>query len=315
MFHLRINKILHCYVKFKKYGIILCFHRVSNNNNILFPPLKISVFEKLIKYLSKNFSVCNTSDFFNNKKQNKKIKVLITFDDGYKDFITNALPILKEYKIPAVHNIIINGIEKNEIPWTQKINDIINSMYYNNAYGKYNIKNYSFTISRNLEETVNSGMKLYKAFLKEKSDNREKFIEELQTLSGFSYSINQMMNWNDIETCLKNNIEIGSHSYSHDLLSTIKDFEDLQREIKVSKKIIENAINTKVNVIAFPNGDFNNMVINISRKSNYKYLLSTVEKFINFKTQYSTFPRISIYHNDIYESIFKIYNFHKCLKS
>ena len=84
--------------------------------------------------------------------------------------------------------------------------------------------------------------------------------------------------------------------------------------IKVSKKIIESNIKTKVNVIAFPNGDYNNIVIDISKKSNYKYLLSTVEKFINFKIQYSTFPRISIYHNDIYESIFKIYNFHKYLK-
>tara|TARA_B100001287_G_scaffold72444_1_gene60070 strand:- start:2205 stop:3176 length:972 start_codon:yes stop_codon:yes gene_type:complete len=314
LFNLRINKILHFYAKFKNYGIILCFHRVSNNNDILFPPLKIPVFEKLIKYISENFNVCNTSEFFNNEKQNKKLKILITFDDGYKDFVTNALPILKEYNIPAVHNIIINAVEKNEIPWTQKINDIINLMYNNKAYGNYKIKNYSFKISKNLGETVSSGMKLYKSLLNEKYKNREKFIEELQILSGFSYSVNQMMNWNDIQTCLKNNIEIGSHSYSHDLLSTIKDFEDLKKEIKVSKKIIESNIKTKVNVIAFPNGDYNNIVIDISKKSNYKYLLSTVEKFINFKIQYSTFPRISIYHNDIYESIFKIYNFHKYLK-
>ena len=315
LFDLRINKILHSYVKFKSYGIILCLHRVSNNNDILFPPLKISVFEKLIKYISKNFNVCNTNEFFNKKSENKKIKILLTFDDGYKDFVINALPILIKYKIPAVHNIIINAVEKNEIPWTQKINDIINLMYINKAYGIYNVKNYSFTISKNLDETISSGMKLYRALLNEKYDNRSKFIKELQTLSGFSYILNQMMDWNDIKICLKNNIEIGSHSYSHDLLSTIQNFEVLQKEINLSKKIIENNLKTKVNVIAFPNGDFNNMVVEISKKNDYKYLLSTDEKFINFKNQYITFPRISIYHNDIYETIFKIYNFHKYLKS
>lgn len=313
LFSLRFNKILHNYVKFKNYGIILCLHRVSNKNDILFPPLKIHVFEKLIIYLTKNFNICNTSEFFDKKRGNKKIKLLISFDDGYKDFIINALPILEKYNIPALHNIIIDAVEKNEIPWTQKINDIINLMYNNKAFGKYKLQNYSFIISRNLNETIRSGLKLYNALLKEKYDIRMKFINELQMVSGFNYSQNQMMDWNDIETCLKKNIEIGSHTYSHDLLSTLNNIEDLNREIKVSKKTIEDNTKTKVNVIAFPNGDFNKMVIDISNKSDYKYLLSTEENFVNFKITNATIPRISIYHNDYYETVFKIYNFHKYL--
>lgn len=314
LFVLQFHKILHKFVKQKNYGIVLCLHRVSNNVDILFPPLKTQVFDDLVKYLSKNFNVCNTEDFFNLEKKNNKIKVLISFDDGYKDFIQNALPIVKKYNVPVVHNIIIEAVEKDLIPWTQQVNDIINLMYFNGDYGVFKLFNYDITISKDLKQTIKSGMKIYQELLAVSCEERLRFIKELKKLSGFNYSQNQMMNWDDINTCLNNNVEIGSHSYTHDILSTINNKNQLENEIDNSKKVIEKKTNTRVNTIAFPNGDFNENVKNIAKKSGYKYLFSTQENYYDFRIKNETVPRISIYHNNFHETIFKLYNFHNFIK-
>lgn len=308
------HRILHKYVKQKNYGIVLCLHRVSNNIDILFPPLNIQVFDDLVKYLSKNFNVCNTEDFFNVEKKEKKIKVLISFDDGYKDFIQNALPIIKKYNVPVVHNIIVDAIEKNLVPWTQQINDLINLMYFKGNYGVFKLSDYDIKISKDLKETIKSGMNIYQKLLNVNSEERAKFIKELKKISGLNYSQNQMMSWNDINICLNSNVEIGSHSYTHDTLSTINNKNKLENEISYSKKIIEKKTNRRVTIIAFPNGDFNENVINIAKKSGYKYLFSTQENYYDFRIENKTIPRISIYHNNLHETIFKLYNFHNFMK-
>jgi peptidoglycan/xylan/chitin deacetylase (PgdA/CDA1 family) len=40
-------------------------------------------------------------DFFSGRLSAEKINVVITFDDGYKSWVTNVLPALKELELPA----------------------------------------------------------------------------------------------------------------------------------------------------------------------------------------------------------------------
>lgn len=38
--------------------------------------------------------------------------ITLSFDDGRKDFFTNALPVLKKYNLPATLNVITDFWEK-----------------------------------------------------------------------------------------------------------------------------------------------------------------------------------------------------------
>lgn len=73
--------------------------------------VKPEIFRKQIQYLSdKKFSFISTADiseWLNGGNRPPRRSVLITFDDGYKDFLTHALPILKEYK--ATGTLFIHG--------------------------------------------------------------------------------------------------------------------------------------------------------------------------------------------------------------
>lgn len=80
----------------KKYGPltrIICFHRVWDNER--------ERFRKRMSWIKKNYNIIHLYDFFQGNLSTEKINVAITFDDGFKNWITNAVPILKELNIPA----------------------------------------------------------------------------------------------------------------------------------------------------------------------------------------------------------------------
>ena len=99
-----------------EYPRVLMYHMVSKHlpkNKSKFNRLRVEPkeFEKQIKWLSKNgfksYFVREISDDLPPKS------VIITFDDGYKDNLTNALPILQKYGFKATIFIVCNRFDKN----------------------------------------------------------------------------------------------------------------------------------------------------------------------------------------------------------
>src|SRR6056297_371425 len=56
--------------------------------------------------------------------QNKN-KILLTFDDGYKSFLNNILPLLEKHNIPSLLFITTDFIENKIKPWEVEIFQII----------------------------------------------------------------------------------------------------------------------------------------------------------------------------------------------
>lgn len=82
---------------------VLMYHSVSDNG--WFFSVSLEEFERQIRYLFKKkhpVRLEDIADFVANKKSLPSRAVAITFDDGYRDFKENALPILRKYGIPAI---------------------------------------------------------------------------------------------------------------------------------------------------------------------------------------------------------------------
>ena len=79
------------------------YHRF-NENKYPSTNIRMEVFEEQIKTIQKlDYEFYNPEFFVNefNKRKDKK-KILITIDDGFKSFYTEAWPFLKEKKIPFI---------------------------------------------------------------------------------------------------------------------------------------------------------------------------------------------------------------------
>jgi peptidoglycan/xylan/chitin deacetylase (PgdA/CDA1 family) len=72
---------------------IIVFHEVPNE--------ALRNFEANLRFLAEKTYVISLDDFFLGKLTPKRTNVVITFDDGYQNWVTNALPILKDLSLPA----------------------------------------------------------------------------------------------------------------------------------------------------------------------------------------------------------------------
>ena len=102
-------------------GAVLMFHRILNNlsdeeiNNGL--AIQKNNFKQIIDFISKNYKIVTLDYFLKNINKSTDFLVCVTFDDGYKDNIKNALPILEKYNVPFTIYFSTGFFKKNVFIW------------------------------------------------------------------------------------------------------------------------------------------------------------------------------------------------------
>ncbi|MDP9955556.1 peptidoglycan/xylan/chitin deacetylase (PgdA/CDA1 family) [Epilithonimonas hungarica] len=118
-------------------SIILVYHLVSDNDvkhvKHLFPYRSLKQFEKDLDFLSKHFEFIDWDDFINKKKTSKP-SVLLTFDDGYREFYDTISPILLRKGIFAINYINPKFIDNNEMMWRNKASLIVSGIIENKNF-------------------------------------------------------------------------------------------------------------------------------------------------------------------------------------
>ena len=108
----RINKI-------GNYNLltILNLHKVGFDDGSAYTALNPETFEQLLNFLLENYQITSFAELINESENNQiisgKPKVILSFDDGYKDFVNVIHPILQKFGIRANQNIIPGCIESN----------------------------------------------------------------------------------------------------------------------------------------------------------------------------------------------------------
>lgn len=99
---------------------VVMYHYVRNLKDSRYPNIKgldVELFRKQIEKFSKKYNFVKIEDvinYFESKKELPENSLLLTFDDGYKDCYTYALPILEEFNIKATFFVpVCNYINKN----------------------------------------------------------------------------------------------------------------------------------------------------------------------------------------------------------
>lgn len=104
-----------------QYPRILMYHMVRKPiPGAKFNSLRVSPeqFEKQVRYLSENgWHFFTMSELIESKEALPEKSVAITFDDGYQDNYTNALPILKKYDAKATIYLVV---DRHNREWSSK---------------------------------------------------------------------------------------------------------------------------------------------------------------------------------------------------
>ena len=102
---------------------ILLYHRITEpepNTSLCVAPID---FDKHMEYLyNQGYNVVSLDQvikYFKKEKRLKKKTIVLTFDDGYQDFATNAYPILNNYGFNATVFLVTDCVGKTNV-WDHK---------------------------------------------------------------------------------------------------------------------------------------------------------------------------------------------------
>ena len=293
---------------------ILSLHRISPERDLFFDPIDPIVFKQLLGYIKKHYEVISFNELPFRQNKSKKPLLILSFDDGYYDFYEYALPILRGYDLVSNHNIVNTCASFNTVIWTQRFNYLFSFAKNKNTDLVIEIEGDTYKISDFQNNWLIFNLEMFKRFLKLPEIVRIEKIDNLENKYSVKASY-RMMNWDEIYDCSNNNVEIGSHTYSHNVLSTIEDKSVLLKEIHGSKKEIEEKIKKDVNVLALPNGQSSALVDTLVQESGFNYLLYVDDKTNLVKdsmnnSKFQVYNRINLLNENYAEMILRSELFH-----
>ncbi len=276
---------------------VLCFHSISDEYNPAYPSIPVNVFDKLVKYLISKYQIVGVDEL----EMTARTKVILTFDDGYEDFYIHVYPLIKKYQIKVVLGIIPGLIDSGDIPWTQKLNNCIESAYTKNKIFEIAELGLSKIIKkRNIQKIAAA------TYLKLSVMNRtviEKIIKRLVEIH--QPRSNHLLNWAQIKEMQASGlIEIACHSMTHNNLCLMKSDDDLTFEIVESREIIEKKTGFKTRIFVAPNGFYNDSVLKKVFDAKYKYLFGVND--FDWDSASEVVPRILMRYRSYIKNVFTI---------
>lgn len=209
--------------------------------------------------------------------------VVVTFDDGYLDNFTNALPILEELKIPAVFFITTGNIKLQNDFWWDELEQIL--LVDDTIPDMLNLKDEKYAASWKTD-TFSHRKNCYRAlhFLMKNCisvHQREQWLKNLWEWKGIEgrRSIPATVSKENIKKMSESEFaSIGAHTVSHAALGRM-DYKEQEKEIISSIQTLERITGRSIDIFSYPFGrfqnDYNEDTVEICKKAGIKKAVTT----------------------------------------
>lgn len=293
---------------------VLCFHKVipheaDKSHHLSTYEYTISEFEEILKYyITQDYNFVDLNDIIQVSPPRTDIKrVCITFDDGYRDTLYLVLPILEKYRVPATVYVVPGYIDRSLPKWDYTVNYAVSDKRIIN-YISENLPEVADVFEASEHQDQLSVYELLKNHFKDcNNDQRFTVINSFTTtFSDYALKASKLM-LNACEVCelaKSDLITIGSHSYSHFVMTDISD-QTLAYEVCKSKQFLENLIQQNVDHFCFPYGAAAEREFASIQSSNYTTSATTAGRaLMKYKrTNPSRIPRFVVRFDDTVSDI------------
>ena len=183
--------------------------------------------------------------------------VMISFDDGYRDNLDLALPILQEAGVPATFFIPTSYPEAGRLFWWDRVALVIHRCQKERAELDYPTP-IALSPSRDPEAAVK---RVCAAIKRTPGVDLGRLWEELERATGVSIGADEerrlaaaaIMDWSQIRALRRAGMDVQSHSHSHRVLDTLSP-EEATRDLVTSRRVLSDALGEPVHAVAYPVG-------------------------------------------------------------
>lgn len=248
-------------------------------------------FNRQIKYLKKKYNILELDKAIELLKSNSlpPYPLVITFDDGYKNFYDYAYQILKQNQIPATVFLPTDFIDKKIPLWVDRLEYAIGS-----RKESFRQKTETDTALRQKLKSLPENEK-YKELEKIENESKSALCNIRCCTTAYA-----PLEWNQILEMQNNKINFGAHTKSHPILTQISQNE-AEKEITESALILKEKTGKISEIFSYPNGqpkDFNESIKTALKESGFKGALTTIKGFNDKDTNLFELKRITMDKTD-----------------
>ena len=291
----------------RKPVLVLTYHDVlpdgfPEDNPLFGMTVSASEFEWQLSYLCRHYTPITYAQFADWLLQDAPLPlrpVLLTFDDGHRNILQYAGPLLRKHKIPAVCFVITGSLGARQQTWVEegyyRILDtpvaawrlttgeslpLTTTRDRGAACGRF------FTLFRTLPESAQRlELENLRNQLPISSDGRE-FPDRFEFLDA-----------SGLQLLRQHNVEVGAHSVSHPIFATLSE-QRVKEEVVSSKSHLESSTGAEIRAFAYPFGmpdlDFSSRDADIVKQAGFELAFAANDGFVSRNSAPFALPRFGI---------------------
>jgi peptidoglycan/xylan/chitin deacetylase (PgdA/CDA1 family) len=218
----------------------------------------------------------------------KPHSLVITFDDGYRNNLSHALPILRKHGAPATIFVATGHIDRRQPFWFDRLDYALQHGLVESR--EIQIGSQAIQVSARGREDLEESYRRLRDLAKRDVVDDGQFQELMNSLSaaleadsGESLADivddddwSSVATWDEIAAVSGNGVVFGSHTVNHVRLFGVPT-DIVRAELAESRQTIEQHTGLPCRLLAYPNGAFNDTVVSVARELGYAAAFTTQE--------------------------------------
>ncbi len=269
----------------RRKALVLEYHNVNAGDsdpirNLDGLHVRVSQFERQMDHLAAHYHVVPLDDLLDASAQMRrgKPRAAITFDDGYRDTYTYAVPILQRLGLPATVFIVTDFLVSGGSPWWDRLWAMVaaarSPLHRISVHAA--AQELPIVTVRDKETAVRE---LTRALRELPTAVREAELSRLAAEVGVDQGemkTHAPMSVSELRAMVDAGITVGSHGCSHDSFHQLGR-ERLREELAESKQVLESLTGRPVTWLSYPYGDFSADVAQMAAQAGYHGAVTTIE--------------------------------------
>jgi peptidoglycan/xylan/chitin deacetylase (PgdA/CDA1 family) len=261
--------------------LVLSYHRIGEPDEDFFDPGVFSAtgedFDEQISHLKRSASLVTLEEalaFVSGivKETARRCRVLITFDDGYRDNYDIAYPILRSHGVQGVFFLATSMVSSRAVPWWDRIAWLMRTAQRRRFTLHYPAELFVDIDRNGLSESLQAVLKLYKT--PDNSDPARFMLELIEEAKAdeVTETERRFLSWDEAREMNRGGMAIGSHTQSHTVLSQLTQPQQFE-ELSGSRAILKEELGVDVDILAYPVGhrdSFSGETKSIAQKAGYR---------------------------------------------
>ncbi len=259
--------------------IVLTYHRILGKEPTPLEGISVDAFAAQMEWVRSRCDPIEPERLMDHARRGRQRRpaVLVTFDDGYRDYHDLAYPVLRRLGIPAVVFLATSFLDEGGMLWTEQV-QWATSMTRREKVRLPWSKDEELVLS---DARARSALgKAVRARLKKLPDGerRTELAALLAELDPPPLPERQMLSWDDVRRTMDLTV-YGGHSHTHPILSRL-DRAAAVDEIRTCRDRIADETGKTPTLFAYPNGtpaDYTSETKDILRDHGFTLAFSTTE--------------------------------------